>query len=178
MFVIVIGTWITGQPNVECVPYNLRVEHSVRNKQRTPKSLATLRGTNMLYILCIFFFCRYMEHCFPSDVSIYNCGLSVVSIYMCGVKCKLFLFLAQYSVDEPLILLGFWLTGSIIVSRICSVYMDWQQLLSLDGAAYFGLQIGFPRSLKLDMFVLMAAKCASCVKDRLYFMFDLSSMFW
>lgn len=158
MFVIVIGTWITGQPNVECVPYNLRVEHSVRNKQRTPKSLATLRGTNMLYILCIFFFCRYMEHCFPNDVSIYNCGLSVVSIYMCSVKCKLFLFLAQYSVDEPLILLGFcWLTGSIIVSRICSVYMDWQQLLSLDGAAWqqllsldgaacFGLQIEFPRS--------------------------------
>ncbi|XP_028120128.1 uncharacterized protein LOC114317571 [Camellia sinensis] len=42
----------------------------------------------------------YKEHYFPSDVSLYNCGLSVVSIYMCG---------------------------STTMSRYCSGCMGWQQ---------------------------------------------------
>ncbi|KAL7161752.1 hypothetical protein ACSBR2_042264 [Camellia fascicularis] len=53
---------------------------------------------------------------------------------------------------------------STTMSRICLGYMVWQQFRILDGAAWFDLQFGFTRSLKLDMFVLMAAICASCVK--------------
>ena len=119
MFVIDIGTWISGKLFVECMLHNLWAEYSVRSKQSPiPISLATLRGTNMfLYIICDLF-CRYREHCFPSDVSLYNCGLSVVSIYMCGIPSNLSLILVCSTVDELLILLGIcWLTGSTTVSR-------------------------------------------------------------
>ncbi|KAI8029496.1 Glutathione hydrolase 1 [Camellia lanceoleosa] len=52
---------------------------------------------------------------------------------------------------------------STIMCRICSGYMCWQQLL--DRAAWFVLQIGLTQSSKLDLTVLMAAICASCMKN-------------
>ena len=59
-----------------------------------------------------------MEHCFPSDVSLYNCGLSVVSVSMSDLQCKLSLQLKCYLIVDRLILFWYLLvTGFTIMSK-------------------------------------------------------------
>ncbi|XP_028105731.1 uncharacterized protein LOC114304778, partial [Camellia sinensis] len=50
----------------------------------------------------------------------------------------------------------------VVIKCIVDMVRFRQQFL--DGAAWFVLQFGLTRSSKLDMIVLMAAICASCVK--------------
>ena len=75
MFAIHVGAWSPGKLMDECRPTSLRVEFSVRNKHSiTPNLLATLRGTNMLIYITVFFSFASIWSCFPSDVSIDTCG--------------------------------------------------------------------------------------------------------
>ena len=117
---------------------------------------------------------------------------------MCDVNCFRFLCFAKYSTVGYLILFGpCCITGSTIMCRICPGHMCCLALPVLlagfacvdgcllvlmagsacvDGWVYLScsFQFGVSRGLKLDLPVLMAAICASCVK--FYFLLCLFTL--
>ena len=167
MFAIDIGLRLIGKEQLECVPFFMRVEYSVRNKfNPNPQSLAILRGANMfiLNILCI----SILQVCgasFLSDESIYICGLSDESIYMCVVTSNMPLSYECYRFGDWLILSWYLiLTGFIIMSNHCFRCMEWHQCTRID-ATCFGDQPGLVKAAEVSMIVLMAAEGASVFEE-------------